>query len=115
MIYPNILGINHQCPKCKIEYKPHYTTKERARNSRNLVEHLMKTDTRPERVEYYKSKYKHELVYFEQYCSGICSNRCWKRCTPEELVQYKYITPLTLSAKHVYTDKGREIHPITRV
>jgi len=56
----DILGINHQCPKCKIEYKPHYTTKERARNSRNLVEHLMKTDTRPERVEYYKSKYKHE-------------------------------------------------------
>jgi hypothetical protein len=111
----DILGINHQCPKCKIEYKPHYTTKERARNSRNLVEHLMKTDKRTERVEYYKSKYKHELVYFEQYCSGICSDRCWKKCSPEELVQYKYITPLTLSAKHVYTDKGREIHPITRV
>ena len=111
----DILGINHQCPKCKIEYQLHYNTKERARNSRNLVEHLMKTDKRPERPEYYKSKYKHELVYFEQYCSGICSDRCWKRCAPEELVQYKYITPLTLSAKHVYTDKGQEIYPITRV
>ena len=53
----NILGVNHLCPKCKIEYQPHYTTKERAQQSRNLVKTLMDNDKRPERVEYYKNKY----------------------------------------------------------
>lgn len=111
---PNILGVSHQCPKCNIEYKPHYNTKERARNSRNLIEHLMKTDTRPERVDYYKNKYKKELIYFEQFCSGICSNHCWKSSSPEELIEYKFLSPLTLSAKRTFTLDMEELHPITR-
>ena len=109
----NILGINHLCPKCNIEYKPYYNTKDRAKKSRDIVKQLMETDTRPERIDYYKNKYKRELIYYEQYCSGICSNRCWKSCSQEELIQFKYLNPLTSSAKHVFVG-GKEIQPITR-
>ena len=110
----NILGVNHLCPKCNIEYKPHYTTKERARNSRDLVKNLMENDKRPERVDYYENKYKRELTSYEQFCSGICSDRCWKSCSQDELIQYKYLNPLTISAKHVIVG-GKEVFPLTRV
>ena len=110
----NILGVNHLCPKCNIEYKPYYNTIDRARFSRDLVKKLMETDKRTDRVDYYKNKYKCELAYYEQFCSGICSDRCWKSCSQDELIQYKFLNPLTNTAKHVFVG-GKEVFPLTRV
>ena len=42
----------------------------------------------------------------EHYCSGICSEICWNKCSEEEIILWKYIHPLYLSEKILKTQKA---------
>ena len=42
----------------------------------------------------------------EHYVSGICSDKCWKKCSEEEIILWKYIHPLYLSEHIVKTQKA---------
>lgn len=42
-------------------------------------------------------------VEIEHYVSGICSDNCWKKCSDEEIILWKYIHPLYLSEHIVKT------------
>jgi len=42
----------------------------------------------------------------EHYVSGICSEKCWKKCSEEEIILWKYIHPLYLSEHIVKTQKA---------
>jgi hypothetical protein len=71
MVNDSELGIKtHFCPKCSKDYKLIHQTKEEADETKNNTS-------------------------IEQHLSGICSNECWESCSPQEIVQFKFISPLS--------------------